>query len=464
MKLITKYFDIFIILLISVTTFWVIINTEARSDYGDGAMHYVLAKYSFQYPKFYLDHWAKPIFTLIASPFAQFGMLGCCILNLICNTISSFLIYLLAKQFNLKYSWIVALIIFLSPEAFRTSNSALTEPLFSVILLSAFYFLVVAKFNFSAIVISFLPFARTEGFFIMGIFAIAFLYKKQWKSILLLPVVTVIYSIIGGLYFQDFLWLITENPYQGASDIYGHGELLDFVSSYHTTFGNYTSYGLLISLGLFIITLFKFKKFPLLFPFGFSFFIIFFFVGLHSILWWKGLAGSLGLLRVLTCITPLIAFCVLIGYNLLNNFHHKLYLVSSVLIMLHASDIFENANKILPFSFGVEEGVMQTSADWYLQNVSSDKKISYYYPYFTLALKTDPFDEKKVLNSGGLDKEHPENTLKSGEIIFWDSHFFPKEIGQPLERFLDNKEFLLLNNFSSSYPNPKFEVYIFQRK
>jgi len=40
-------------------------------DVGDGIVHYSIAKASWSQPTFFLDHWGKPLFTLLSSGFAQ---------------------------------------------------------------------------------------------------------------------------------------------------------------------------------------------------------------------------------------------------------------------------------------------------------------------------------------------------------------------------------------------------------
>ena len=42
----------------------------------DSITHYQIARYAFKYPEYFLNHWGKPLFTILASPLAQFGYLG----------------------------------------------------------------------------------------------------------------------------------------------------------------------------------------------------------------------------------------------------------------------------------------------------------------------------------------------------------------------------------------------------
>jgi len=50
--------------------------SEGILESGDAISHYQLSRYSWKYPLHLLDHWGKPLFTLLSSPFAQLGFNG----------------------------------------------------------------------------------------------------------------------------------------------------------------------------------------------------------------------------------------------------------------------------------------------------------------------------------------------------------------------------------------------------
>jgi hypothetical protein len=58
---------------------WFIYNfskSDIPADAGDGIMHYYISNASWQNPSLFLDHWGKPLFILLSSPFSQFGFAG----------------------------------------------------------------------------------------------------------------------------------------------------------------------------------------------------------------------------------------------------------------------------------------------------------------------------------------------------------------------------------------------------
>ena len=76
------------IYLIIVTTIIILFEGTGRS--GDSIHHYLFAKFAPLHPKLFFNHWAKPLYVLLASPFAQFGFIGVKIFN---ATVSMFTIF-----------------------------------------------------------------------------------------------------------------------------------------------------------------------------------------------------------------------------------------------------------------------------------------------------------------------------------------------------------------------------------
>src|SRR5580700_943620 len=74
----------------------IIARSPATYDTGDGIRHYIISRYSWNHSYLFLDHWGKPFFTLVSSPFSRFGLLGINAFNLVCFILSSVLCYSLA--------------------------------------------------------------------------------------------------------------------------------------------------------------------------------------------------------------------------------------------------------------------------------------------------------------------------------------------------------------------------------
>jgi hypothetical protein len=88
------------------------ISLLSKGLYGDAdsIVHYQFARYAFKYPFHFVDHWAKPLFTTLSAPFAQFGFQGAVLFNILCGLLTAWLIFLIARK--LKYSYSLAVIPF----------------------------------------------------------------------------------------------------------------------------------------------------------------------------------------------------------------------------------------------------------------------------------------------------------------------------------------------------------------
>lgn len=78
MKNLPLYFFILVYTIIAAFTLYYFNGT---GDSGDSIHHYLFAKYAPIHPSLFFNHWAKPLYVLIFSPFAQFGFIGVKILN-----------------------------------------------------------------------------------------------------------------------------------------------------------------------------------------------------------------------------------------------------------------------------------------------------------------------------------------------------------------------------------------------
>jgi len=75
----------------------------------DSIYHYMFARYAPEHPKLFFDHWAKPLYVLLAAPFAQIGFVGIKIFN----TLNALLCFLFcwqsARLFPLKNTLLLPL-------------------------------------------------------------------------------------------------------------------------------------------------------------------------------------------------------------------------------------------------------------------------------------------------------------------------------------------------------------------
>ncbi|MEA3478152.1 MAG: hypothetical protein U9R60_08235, partial [Bacteroidota bacterium] len=124
---------IFILLLIyAIVATLTIYFFDGTGDSGDSIYHYLFAKFAPLHPQLFFDHWAKPVYVLLVSPFAQFGFIGVKIFNAIVSLLTIFFTFKIVKKLNIKNAIVGAIILIFSPLYFVLTFSGLTEPLFAL--------------------------------------------------------------------------------------------------------------------------------------------------------------------------------------------------------------------------------------------------------------------------------------------------------------------------------------------
>jgi len=451
---------------------WFILALKSEGSYGgdDSYVHYRISHYAFKYPYLFFDQWGKPAFTFFSSPFSYFGFLGIKVFNITIATLTAFLCYLIASKLDLKYPILVIIFVCFSCMYFIVAMTGLTEIFFSFIIILAVYLFLNHKHILSAFVISFLPYARQEGYMIIGIFLIVLIIRRQFKAIPFLASAYLIFSTIYLLYFHKVFGLGEMIPYSKAVQ-YGSGDLLHFARSTKSIFGNLLLVLFLAGIVNLAIKVFKKPLFKtpflieevvLIFGIFASFFV------LHSILWWKGLYASLGLIRVIVGVLPLAAILCLEGLNFFIplisfNRYFKIVVIAIVLIFV-IREPFHRWE--VPVPLDNREVRINEVANWLVENKYDQKTIYYYETYLIHVLKKDPFNSNDA-NERVPDKDEPSKDIQEGSIIVWDKIF--GEYQMPLKNLLNDSKLELIKTFnqSSNTSDTKEcndDVYVFQRK
>lgn len=457
-------FLLFILLLV------LAILSEGTPESGDSYQHYLMARYSFQHPELLLDLWGKPVFTLLSAPFAATGFLGINIFNILCGLLTAWLGYLIAQRLGLRLSWLAVFFTLFAPIYFICLFSGLTEPLFGLILIASIYLAISGKYEWSALLISFLPFVRSEGNGIILLFLLVLLLHRQWKAIPLLAAGTLVYTVAGYFYYDDIYWLINHHPYQGES-VYGKGDLLHFIYQLPIIAGSPLALLFLAGIASLVIRLVRFKK-KGLHPFFTEEFLLIagacvLYIAGHSYVHWKGISGSSGTIRVMAAIAPVIGLVALRGLNDLFSLvsFHKVVMYPAMLVVVYFVTASPFRHHEIPLKRFGEEVQLAECSEWMKSQKLADRRIIYFYPYLAYSLGIDPFNWEKR----GVLYEHDLNTEK-GSIIVWDSHFGPVECGLPIERMMSDTTLKLLRNFrSESWLNAEgkeeyFEVVVFEKQ
>ncbi len=429
---------------------------------GDDFEHYSFARWAFVHPYLFLDHWAKPLFTILASPFAQFGYMGIKTFNILTGLATAWLTFFICKDLKIKYSWLVIFFVCFAPVYLSMLMTGMTEILFGFTLILAVFFAFRNKLILSAVVLSLLPFVRNEGIVVIPFFLIYFIINRKYIAIPFIVSGFIFFSLIGYVYYHDLFWVITKMPYTGAKELYGSGPLLHFVNETKSIFG--IPLTVLFLSGLLIIPLrllkpdksnkknINYKSIQILLlvvlPL-FSYYVT------HSILWWKGWGGSFGLIRVIAGVVPLFAIIAMDVLGGLLDIIAANWLKAFIIIVILYL-IISTPFKVYQIPVPEDEGqtVLREAAAWVHNNGYDKNRIYYYDPYFCFALHADPFDQTKTMEQKPRG-EVPSKDLTPGNVIVWDTRFGDFQGEMPLERFMNDSFLRLIKVFE---PLHKYEI------
>ena len=470
-----KYLPLVLLGLISCTMVILTIISEGYSGGADNINHYFLSRYAFQYHLLFFDSWGRPLYTILSSPFAQLGFVSVKLLNVFLGMCTAYFSYLIAKKLDIKHSWLVMVFVVFTPIYCVMLPTSLTEILFGFMLVLAVFLFFRENFIASAIIISFLPFARSEGIIMFPVFFLAYLFKGKFKPIPFLLTGFVVFSIIGGFFYKDILWIINHPPYPIHHPIYkDKGPLLHFFINSRFIFGPVMMILFLAGTLWLLIQFFR-EKWSFKTDTFFAILLILVpFVGyfiFHSLLYWKALGGSIGLIRVVAAVLPLAAIIALMGYQWIVQLFFKhpwqqagIMIVTSIAVIMVCFQIYP-----FPVRLSPEEALVKSATSWVKLAGLSSKKIIFNDLNVPFYMGLDPYNGTQCAQKWFVNHKDPTpNEMPDSAVFIWDSHFGANECQVPLDSLMKNPHYQLLNRFLPSgelktYGGYDYEVYIFMR-
>lgn len=448
-----KYLHWIVLLLLAITVVILTVFSEGYPGGADNINHYFISRYSFKYPHLFFESWGRPLYTFISSPFAQFGFLSVKLLNVFLGLCTAYVAYLIAKRIEIKPAFFVMILVIFTPQYCEMLPTSLTEILFSFMLVFAGYLFFTEKYILSALIISFLPFARSEGIIMFPVFFLAFLLKGKWRAIPFLITGFLVLSIAGTFFFKDFFWIITKFPYPLHHEIYQtRGPLFHFVNSWRFIFGAPV---LILTLAGIARLLLEFIKKRCSFK-SETFYIILlilvpsagYFV-FHSFLYWQAMGGSIGLVRVIAGVLPLGAIIALMGYQWISEklYHEPWQKIGIMIVTTIAVIIFCFRTYPFPVKLNPEERLIKNTTEWVKEKRLANHKIIFTDLNVPFFLDLDPYDGKRCAQKWFVDHKDPFPYVHDSAVFIWDSHFGPNECSVPLDSLMQNPYYKLLNVF-----------------
>lgn len=430
--------------------FWMKADWPAGGQ--DSWNHYLYARFALKHPELMGDQWGKPFFTVLAIPFAQFGIQGIYFMNIACTLGSAWFCYLAARRLGMRFPWMVTLFFLFQPIVFANTISGLTEPL-NAFALSVFLYLVAAqKFIPAAILASFFPFFRSEGFILLGCSIPYFLVRRQFKIIPLLFSGTLLISVLGAISSGDIGWILTHNPYfkQEVEKRFdpGHGDFFHYLHSQKSISGLIVTVLAVVALVMLIThTVYLLRRrtpeeksrycYWLIAPMFLAFFIA------HSWLWYSGTYGSHGLIRVFLVTSPLLALLaqyatdkiLALDIKNLNRIYAVVISVGLIYTAYKGSDTpwpwkKEATVKSFPGEANINKALKFISD----RNLAS-KTLIHQLPWLNAELSLDPWEapeKSKTFYIWSIDKREGKDWMPDSAVVLWDNFHARRDAPMPL--------------------------------
>jgi hypothetical protein len=310
------------------------------------------------------------------------------------------------------------------------------------------------KFLWFALIVSFMPFMRSEGQLPLLLALIFLIYNRSYKTIPVLFLGFGIYAIVGYFVYDNFWWFYTESPYDMNNGMYGKGTWSHYLLSYKSYLGNPGLYIIMLGIPIAVFILIK-RRWKDLQP-EWAFYAYGIFIGViasHSYFWATGQNGSIGLTRIATQGMPIFLLLHLYYISRITIFNSTIakgiYIVFSGIMIFTLINTKQYPQKVT----GLDKQILNT-AD-YLKQIdykNSRNKIYYHFPLLGFVLNVNPYigSENLVYHSFYDLENDLKNVLKPGDIIIRDSHFGPVEGNLPIEKLKMHPELVLINEFISS--------------
>lgn len=474
-KFLTKYWAYFLIGIISIGIIYLSLITKGLYGGADEYHHYRIARYAFYKPELFFDLWGKPLYTFLCGFFSQFGFQSAKLFNAIIGIATLLVCFKIASLRKHKFPLLAVFILCCCPIYILMLPTVMTEPLFALVISLGIYLILYERPYAAAILLSFLPYARQEGYGLLAVFAVIFILQRNYKAIPLLAIGTVFISIIGNFFLDDILWVLHNQPYTYAGQsFYGKGELFHYINKYDQITGLPIAIFFLLGVGLMTVYTIKHcvnNKSRSQFIYWCLIIVpIFVFVAGHSYVWWKGTSNSAGLARVMASIMPLIAITTAEGIDILNKktpYINKYFKYTFITLIFGWMLYFPLNTFEIPTPLSTTNKLAAKTMDWLKNSEYSESKFYYHDPYFLLAEDLNPYDDKKV-KERIPNNDKPEIDIKPGELILWDAHLSANEGGLPLINLIDNRYYEVLKAIrpKESFTvigGYNYEIYVFKR-
>jgi hypothetical protein len=422
------------------------------ADQQDSGYHFLFARWAHRHPRYFIGVWARPLFTLLYFPFAQFGYAAAKFFTVIISLATAWQTFRLARQIGFDRAEMAIPLLFLQPSFFLLSSTVLTETLFALVFVIALRLHLSGRIKAGMIVASLLILVRPEGFFIGVLWGGWVLWIEDRGSkiedrrsrieqrysmrssifhplssifdprLLLLATGVILWWLAAYLIMRDPLWVVHDWPPDWRPDgkANGTGPIWWYVASLPLIVGP-------LLIAPFICGLWRLLR-RREFMCGVSAFLVLFVA--HSLMFWRGWFGSAGYARYFVCVSPAVALITLAGWNELAKRRAKFFGAArnSLAATAIAGSFLVSVFYVDSWKFTRDARAVDEMFEWFRANERPVARMICSQAYMWIVFDRDqgecpPFTADREHNMS-LIRQSPPQTL-----VFWDEETGPKWYG-----------------------------------
>ena len=415
------------------------------ADQQDSGYHFLFARWAHRHPRYFVGVWARPLFTLLYFPFAQFGYAAAKFFTVIISLATAWQTFRLARQIKFDRAEMAIPLLFLQPSFFLLSSTVLTETLFALVFVIALRLHLSGRIKAGMIVASLLILVRPEGLFIGVLWGVWGLRIEDRGSkiasdtavrssifnprssilnpqLLLLATGMILWWLAAYLITRDPLWIVHDWPPDWRPDgkANGTGPIWWYVALAPLIVGP-------LLIAPFIAGLWRLLK-RREFPCGVSAFLVLFVA--HSLMFWRGWFGSAGYARYFVCVSPATALIALAGWNDLAERRAKPVGAArnSLAAVALAASFLISIFYVDGWKFTRDARAVDEMFEWFRANERPVARLICSQAYMWTVLDRDPGERPPFT----ADREHNLALIRQSPrqtLVFWDEETGPKWYG-----------------------------------
>jgi hypothetical protein len=411
----------------------------------DSGYHFVMARTAWHQPVYFVDVWARPLYTLAFSGPALFGFGQARFFALAISLLVAWQTWKLALDLRLERPWLILPLLLAQPTFFELFTDLLTEPLFALIFVAALRLHLRGRTKISMLAASLLPLARPEGVFLCLLWAgwILRAHGQTERRAKWLPKAASLYLLATGMMLWwaaafaitgDPFFIVHNWPTHWQQGIYGHGSILSYSSRAWEFAGPLLTVFLLIGL----VRLLWLKKYVSITTAWLLFFL------LHSVFRAYGLFGEAGYPRYMVSLAPATAIITLEGWNTIASWKNEWFrrarpIMGSIII---AGSLVISFLYLDSFIWTRDFIAIREMLTWFEQNRRTVHRLIWSDVGMCIQTNSDlgtapALSEDRERNLRVLQHAPPQT------LVFWDDNIGPKWFGLSAQE-IQNAGFQLL--------------------